>query len=241
MSNTEWIARRPVAHRGFHDMNERVWENTESAFERAVQFGFAIECDLQLSSDGVPMVFHDYALGRLCGVDGQVRDTSAATLAGLHVGQTADTVPSFERFLRRIDGKTGIVAELKPQAPADIEPFAEAVVSSLGNYDGPIAFMSFDHDLVGALIALDTGFPVGLTAMESNEQQAKQNRQARAMPLDFISFHVDDLPSDFVEEARSDGLPVITWTVRDKKAMQMTMQYADQMTFEGFNPNDLRR
>ena len=47
-----------------------VWENTLSAFARAADAGFAIECDLQYAADAVPVVFHDDDLKRLCGIEG---------------------------------------------------------------------------------------------------------------------------------------------------------------------------
>ena len=51
MTDVSWIKDVPVAHRGYHDQNKQVWENTLSAFQRAIDAGFAIECDIQLSSD----------------------------------------------------------------------------------------------------------------------------------------------------------------------------------------------
>ncbi|MDZ7600863.1 MAG: glycerophosphodiester phosphodiesterase, partial [Hoeflea sp.] len=41
----------------------------------------------------------------------------------------------------------------------------------------------------------------------------------------------------FVAAQRSRGVPVITWTVRDQPARQLTREHADQMTFEGFDPD----
>ena len=43
-----WLTARPIAHRGYHDMNNTVWENTLSAFDRAIAHDFSIECDLGL-------------------------------------------------------------------------------------------------------------------------------------------------------------------------------------------------
>ena len=59
MTDLSWLTARPIAHRGFHDMNKTRWENTLSAFAAAVERGYAIECDVHLSSDGVPVVIHD--------------------------------------------------------------------------------------------------------------------------------------------------------------------------------------
>ncbi len=47
MHKFNWLTERPIAHRGYHDLNRAVWENTLSAFARAADAGFAIECDLQ--------------------------------------------------------------------------------------------------------------------------------------------------------------------------------------------------
>ena len=35
-----WLTAQPVAHRGYHDLNKAVWENTLSAFSRAIEAGF---------------------------------------------------------------------------------------------------------------------------------------------------------------------------------------------------------
>ena len=46
---------RPVAHRGYHDRQRGVIENSAAAFEAAIAKGFGIECDLQLTRDGEVM------------------------------------------------------------------------------------------------------------------------------------------------------------------------------------------
>ena len=56
-----------------------------------------------------------------------------------------------------------------------------------------------------------------------------------AHPISFVSFHVADLPNPFVSLVREKlAMPVITWTVRDQQACEVTLAHADQMTFEGF-------
>src|SRR5690606_42060213 len=60
----------PISHRGYHDMNKTRWENTLSAARAAIERNYAIECDVHLSSDGVPVVFHDSELERLTGQKG---------------------------------------------------------------------------------------------------------------------------------------------------------------------------
>ena len=72
---------RPIAHRGLHDRGRGIIENTASAFAAAIEGGYAIECDVQLSRDGIPMIFHDDELDRLTGVSGPVGARSMAELA----------------------------------------------------------------------------------------------------------------------------------------------------------------
>ena len=60
------------AHRGLHDNASDAPENSLKAIENAVEAGYGIEFDVQLSKDGVPVVFHDASLKRICGIDGKV-------------------------------------------------------------------------------------------------------------------------------------------------------------------------
>ena len=57
--------RLPITHRALHDRAAGRIENSPSAIRAAVEAGYGIEIDLQLASDGVPMVFHDETLDRL--------------------------------------------------------------------------------------------------------------------------------------------------------------------------------
>ena len=61
----EWLTKTPIAHRALHDGNKQRFENSISAFAAAAEAGYAIECDLHISADGVPIVFHDPTLDRL--------------------------------------------------------------------------------------------------------------------------------------------------------------------------------
>ncbi len=113
MTDASWLAERAIAHRGYHDMNHQVWENTLSAFSRAIEAGFAIECDLQYASDGVPVVFHDDDLKRLCNIGGDVREKTSAELGLLSIGGTADKVPTLKKLLDLCAGRVPLVLELK--------------------------------------------------------------------------------------------------------------------------------
>jgi glycerophosphoryl diester phosphodiesterase len=67
-----------IGHRGYP---ARYPENTLLGFEQAIEAGARyLECDVQLSADGIPFVFHDRTLDRLCGVEGAIHQLSAEQL-----------------------------------------------------------------------------------------------------------------------------------------------------------------
>jgi glycerophosphoryl diester phosphodiesterase len=237
MSNIDWLVERPIAHRGFHDMNKAVFENTQSAFQRAVAAGFAIECDLQFAADGVPVVFHDDTLERLCGLRGDVREKLSGELQQLTVGGTRDRIPTFADMLRQVKGAVPLVVELKGRA-GDDEGFAGAVLEALEGYRGPVALMSFDHWLLRELKELGVSLPIGLTAEGARPETYFEHDDAMALGLDFISYNIHHLPNDFIGGMRARGMPVISWTVRDADQRRKSDEFADQITFEGFDPRD---
>ena len=62
------------AHRGLFDNKSDSPENSLNAFRKAVENGYGIEFDVQLSKDKIPVVFHDLSLKRVCGIEGNVCD-----------------------------------------------------------------------------------------------------------------------------------------------------------------------
>ncbi|MCB1384574.1 MAG: glycerophosphodiester phosphodiesterase [Nitratireductor sp.] len=232
---TGWIAERPIAHRGLHDKTKGIYENTLSAIGAAVEAGFAIEVDLHPSRDGVPMVFHDQTLDRLTAETGSMRQRSAAELGEIRIGGTRDTVPTLRQMLDRVGGRSGLVLELKGIAGAD-DGFVEAVLKTLSGYAGPVAIMSFNHWLIADARRLGAEIPVGLTAEGKDRLYPVHRRADEDYRPDFLSYGLDDLPNRFVSEFRQSGRPVITWTIRSLQDAAKSARYADQITFEGFDP-----
>ena len=101
------------AHRGLHNLNEGVPENSMKAFRLAVEKGYGIELDVQLSADGIPVVFHDNTLARMCGVNRRVRELTLAELKALSLGGTKEQIPTFQEFLEMVDGRVPLIVEIK--------------------------------------------------------------------------------------------------------------------------------
>ena len=71
---TAMMEHRFYAHRGLFDNESEAPENSLAAFQKAVDAGYGMELDVQLTKDDRLVVFHDATLKRMCGVDGNVWD-----------------------------------------------------------------------------------------------------------------------------------------------------------------------
>ncbi|HEV7415201.1 MAG TPA: glycerophosphodiester phosphodiesterase family protein, partial [Tianweitania sediminis] len=163
MKSYPWLTARPIAHRGYHDLNKSRWENTLSAFKAAIDHNFAIECDVHLSADGVPIVFHDDELKRLAGAEGFIYEKTAAELSSLRIGGTDDHPPTLAELLQLTAGRVPLVIELKGIQGRDAG-LVEKVVDQLNRYSGEAAIMSFDHWLIRDFKRFAPDLPRGLTA-----------------------------------------------------------------------------
>jgi glycerophosphoryl diester phosphodiesterase len=93
-----------IAHRGASGEEK---ENTLPAFERAIDVGADyLECDVQASSDGGLVVFHDLKLDRLTPAKGPLRNRSLAELRELGI-------PTLAEVVELAAGRIGVMAELK--------------------------------------------------------------------------------------------------------------------------------
>ncbi|NJM55465.1 MAG: hypothetical protein HC841_05725 [Verrucomicrobiae bacterium] len=100
-------ARLPYAHRGLHDRERGVIENSLPAFEAAIRSGFGIECDVRPSRDGTAMVFHDAMLDRLTAATGEVQRRSTNDLCEIPlIGSIPrSTIPTLTDLLALVDGR----------------------------------------------------------------------------------------------------------------------------------------
>lgn len=132
-----------LAHRGLWGRDEAV-ENTLSAFRAAERYGFGIEFDLRLTSDGEIVVFHDDTLERMCGRPERVDELTASELSWVDLHGTYDRIPTFEDLLACVGKKTPLLIELKGSDVA----LCEKVAKILDGYDGYFAVESFNPFLL---------------------------------------------------------------------------------------------
>ena len=93
------------AHRGLFDNDSDAPENSLLAFQRAVDAGYGMELDVQLSKDNELVIFHDASLKRMCGIEGKVWEYTLEELQQMKLANSEQTIPTFQEFLKIVDGK----------------------------------------------------------------------------------------------------------------------------------------
>jgi glycerophosphoryl diester phosphodiesterase len=253
VSAPAWLTARPIAHRGLHARDTGIVENTLSAAQAAIERGFSIECDVQLSADGEAVVFHDSTLERLTANRGSIAKKTVAGLALLALKGTDDRIATFPAFVATIAGRVPLIVEIKSHYDGDWR-LAERCAAVIAEYQGPVALKSFDPQVIAHLRDNadrlgSNRYPLGIVAQARyGDKEWQRLPQAFCENLaaflhypqtrpDFLSWQVDDLPHAVPFLLRSQlDTPVITWTVRREEQRALATKWADQIVFEGFAP-----
>lgn len=138
------------AHRGLYDNESDHPENSLKAFQNAIDHGFGIEMDVQLSKDGVPVVFHDFQLARTARdssgkpVQGKVSAYTLAELKSFHLMNSTETIPTFAEFLELVSGQVPLIVELKIENSDTKLAVCPAADAMLSEYQGLYCVESFN-------------------------------------------------------------------------------------------------
>lgn len=244
----------PIAHRTLHDVAMGRPENSWEGLDAAIAANYAIEIDLQLSRDGVPMVFHDYDLDRLTDHTGNVADFDAKALEQITLTGGQRGIPRFDAFMKYVDGRVPVLIELKDQdgALGDATTAIEAATCEvLRSYRGAVAVMSFNPHMIARCAMLAPNVPRGLVTDPfahddwPNVPQARREELVgipnfKEMGCTFISHNRADLTAEPVARIKQSGAKIFCWTVRSQNQENDARKIADSITFEGYTPADVR-
>lgn len=239
---------RPISHRALHDLAAGRPENSRAAIRAAMARGYGIEIDLQLSSDGEAMVFHDDRLARLTGRPGAVRAQSAAALGEIPLTGGDEGIPTLPEVLALVGGAVPLLIEIKDQDGAmgpDVGALEAATARALEGYEGPVAVMSFNPHSMAEMARLAPGVARGLTtcafdAGDWPELTGATRAHLRRIPdfdrvgASFISHQITDLGAAPVTALKARGVPVLCWTVRSPAEEAEARKVACNITFERY-------
>ena len=226
------------AHRGLY--GNGIPENSLAAFARACERGVGIELDVQLSRDGVVMVFHDDTLQRMTGCEGRLCEYDAATLQGLSLAGTEQGIPTFAQVLTLVDGRVPLLIELKGESfDTSLCP---VLASLLREYEGAYCIESFNPLLLRRMRQCLPGAFYGL--LYTNVCRDKKKRSMLNMLLTCMALNVV-ARQDFIAYNQVDrgALPVrlatglygaarFVWTVKPDDAIYTSHCADEHLIFE---------
>ena len=237
-----WQAR--YAHRGLHDKLNTVPENSLAAFAAAVEAGYGIELDLNLTTDDQVVVFHDQSLMRICGVEKDVGDCSCAELRACVLSGTDERIPLFTEVLRLVDGRVPLVVELK--ATKRNKALCEKAAALLDDYAGPYCIESFHPGIVTWFRKNRPDVVRGQLAAGFKQYGALPWWQALLLSSlitsintrpHFVAFRHEDAHGKLkLWLYRLLGGRIVGWTVRDADDIAWCERFFDVIIFEFFKP-----
>ena len=223
-----------IAHRGAAGDAP---ENTLAAFALAIEQGAdGIELDVQLSTEGVPVVIHDKWLRRTTPGKGLVSAHTAAELRRLDAGSWFNR--KFPRKARReyvglrIPTLTEVLAFVRERRCLAIVELKQGLISPPGIeravgeaiHAAGVAHLttvvSFDHAALRRLRRLDESISLGA----SFKRPLLAVRRARLLGAGCVAPHWPYATRGFIRRAHKAGLKVIVWTVNQPRAMQRLVQ-----------------
>jgi len=233
----------PVAHRGLWTPDGAP-ENSLAAFQAACAGGYGIELDVQLTADGEAVVFHDDRLERMTGLEGRVRDHTAADLGTMTLKDTEETIPTLADTLTMVGHRAMVFIELKTPF-GDVGPLEKRVTEVLVDHNGPTAVIGFNPYSHAWFADHHPQILRGLDSYAWNDESARKLapemrkslaalEQVEIARPDFLALGLDMLPSPRADLYRAKGMPIVAWTIRSPDQWEGVRDHCDNLIFEGF-------
>lgn len=233
------------AHRGLHDNESDAPENSMAAFRKAVEAGFGMELDIQLSKDKVPVVFHDFTLKRVCGAEGKIRDYTLQELKEFRLFETEEQIPTLAQVLELVDGRVPLIVEFKGE-DTDISlcPIADQLLRA---YKGVYCVESFNPLMVIWYKKHHKEIFRGQLSEKFFSHGKKnafhfvlQNMMLNFLSKpDFIAYKCTDY--DALAKRLCCGLfkaTAVTWTIKSAEELKEMQKHFEIFIFEGFLPKN---
>lgn len=231
------------AHRGFHDNKTDAPENSAKAMQLAVENGYGIELDVQLTKDEKVVVFHDADLKRVCGVNAKVNSMTYEELQKLQLFHTDEKIPLFADVLRIIDGKVPFIMEIKMvDAKTRV---CELANKELENYTGTYCMESFHPFAVRWYRKNRPDVARGQLAANFKKEGQKEGLQEWLVHMllinvlgrpDFVAYSHKSASNVSRNLTRMCKATAVAWTIRSQTELDRVRKKFDLFIFEGFQP-----
>lgn len=233
------------AHRGLHQSHSNSPENSLTAFRMAVEQNYGIELDVQLSKDNVPVVFHDYSLKRLCGIDKKVCDLTLKELKKLYLYNSKERIPTFQEVLDLVNGKVPLIVEFKSETSK--VTVCDISAPLLDKYKGLYCIESFNPMVLIWYKKNRPGIMRGQLASNLIKDKEKgsqimyfvlQNLLLNFLTKpNFISYnYIHRNMLSFILNRNLYKIPTFAWTIKSQESLEKSKRSFDFFIFDHFIP-----
>lgn len=206
---------RITAHRG-DVRNAR--ENTLPAFESAIQNDFdCIELDVRPTSDGVPVVFHDSSLKRMCGRNLTLSSLTFSELETIPLLYTdGETIPTLQQALLLCRTRIPLNIELKNSDAAFIQNVLE-LLNKNGVLDTCVV-ASQDYVALRRVKAINPDITtVYITSFAYGDISSMKY-------VDAFSVESSSVTQTLTDSVHRAGKQIYAWTVNDESEMRRILE-----------------
>ena len=219
MKDLSFLKNKLFAHRGLYD-NTRIYENTISAFSRALKYNYPIELEVRLLSDGTIVVFHDDNAKRLLHMDESIDRMAYDELCYLAKYQ----IPKLDEVLNLINGAVPILIELKTTSR---KYFLEnKICELLDNYSGDFAVQSFYIKTVKWFYKNRKNYVVGYMIGWKNIKKDIWFKK-----YDFLNIKINSYKDKKVRVLKENKV-VLGWRVNTKEELVASEDLYDSLTVD---------
>lgn len=189
-----------------------------------------IELDVQLTADGVPVVFHDEDVKKLTDGKGNVKDFTFAGLreldAGSHFSKTfsGEKIPSLQEVLEWLPNEMLLNIEIKPEAVSENQSdgIEEKVIELVANHqlEDRVILSSFSYLAVKRFKEINSGIKTGLLYEKGQSADKKPSELVKDYGADFFHCSSREMKSEWLADLQQNSIPFMIYTVNRKWAMK---------------------
>ncbi len=208
-----------TAHRG---ASGNFPENTLLAMKKAIEKGADYsELDVQESSDGILVLYHDKNLQRTSGINRNMWEMPYDSLLKLEAGNwlnpnfKGEPIPRLIDVINLVRGKMKLNIEIKMNGHQ--KQLTEKVVQMVeeNNFISDCILTSFDLDEIDKVKSLNKEIKVGYIL-----GRMPKDRDIYSSDIDLLSVSGKLINKDFIEKAQKHNLEVHVWTINKKENMR---------------------
>jgi glycerophosphoryl diester phosphodiesterase len=219
-----------VAHRG---IPTDAPENTIASFQRAIDLGAeAVELDVRLTADRVPVIYHYFYLDEITSASGTIFDFTLGQLRDVEVlckenpAAPPGRIPTLAEVLETFSGKIGLEIEVKGPEPEAPEIIGDLLLKFKHAWK-TIEVTSYEPALLLAMqkicpgITVDLLFPRSESWMKLDVVEYQAIHRSRLAHARAVHLHPTQLTEAVVAAVRGQGVEIHAWDVNDERSLDI--------------------